>query len=564
MRSGPGGIVLACVGCAPAEPPDEPRPAETAVEQTEPITSEDEPIPGPDAITLSISTPAPGTFTSDDVLDVGGMVSGLSDLTVNGEPATVNGDTWTATLTTAPGVVPIDVQGTDANGFVHVRRRSALAGTFEPDLQNTGTAIRMRVNQGAVEPAMSALSELFVAKDVEAMLLEDSRIYEDALLWVDITGVDFGAPSLDVGLAEGAMSLSVSLPDLAMTFFYDGPGSFDGNALVTASAVHVDCQVLLGIEEGEFTVEIPSADVTIDDFYFEVDGTLGIEGIFEDLVATALEGALEGVLLEEAPPLIRSSFESLDLSFSENLLGTDFFITASFSSLVLDDDGMELDVDLRIDSDGPETTDHEAPGWFWQPFDPGELSRDRDLVLAMSDNVLNHMMFEAWQAGLLTDKLHTSDGTLSPAVLSLIGALEGGLVFDALLPPVVVHGETSFELQLGESTIDVSTPGAPLGDHVLLVVGGALPVEVLLDESALSLWVGEPDVTLDASDNDWVMRPEEIERLWLQGLPLDLVTDLASDLVVPLSAEDDEDPLFVGGELRRDDSGTSSIVEFDL
>jgi len=547
-------------GCHSEPTIKQPFPEDSEVPDEE--DTEDVAIPGPEDIELSIASPAAGTWTEDGTITASGLVEGLTDVTVNGEPVSVDGGTWSTTVATVPGIVPIEVTSIDDSGFSHVRRRSVLAGSFHADTVQTGNAVRMRVNQSAIDQGFAALPGYFSQEYVEKALLADSRIYADSLFWVYLTSVDFDTSTMDFALSEGAISLSVLLPELALTFWYDGPSFLNGVAEAGASMVRVDADLELSIEDGALAVSIPSATVVLDDFYFDVDNILGIEHLMQDAVQDALEDALEDALINEVAPLIEDSFVDLDMSYSNTLLNTDTSVEAAFTEFSIDEEGIELLVAISIDVQGLEQPPHIAPGWFAHTFEPDALSHDRDVAIALSDNLLNHILFCAWNAALLSDEVSTEDGSLSAVFLSLAGATEGTLIVDAMFPPVVVQSSEELQLQVGEISMIVETPGAPLGEYVALMIEGVLPIELMLQDNAMQISLGEPDVHLDASDNDWVMRPEEIETLLVEGLPLDILTDLATDIEVPI-------PTYQGagiseGVLFRDGSATATVIEFDL
>jgi len=517
---------------------------------------------GPDAIELVIASPEIATWTDANTIEVSGSAKGLAEVTVNETTVIVEGNTWTHTLPVEPGIQQIGIRGVDKNGFAHVRRRSFLAGTFADDTATASNVIGMRVNKGGIERGLEALPVLFAAETVEAEILQNDLIIEDDLFWVYATGLDYDPPIVEIDLSEGVLGFSVSLHNAAMTFWYDGPLAWNGDASMTASAIRISADVALDIFEGDFSAEVPSAVVEIDDFTLDVDYSLGIEHLFQGAVEDAIEDAVSEALTTDVGPFLEQSFAKFDPSFSSSVLATEFSVNASFEALSIDEDGIEVGVGISVDVTGPEETSHPYVGRFDLPFDPEPLSHDSDIAMVMSDNLVNHLLNSVWYAALLEDIISTSDGTLSAVWLALAGATEGTLGVDMMLPPVLVDTPEGLELQIGGFIMELDTIGAPLGDHLKMEIAANLPVSFVMMDEAVIFSAGEIEVNVDAADNDWVVRPEEIASRLVEGLPLDLVTEVATGIEIPLPTYDDVG--IENAQLFRDAHAAATVITFDI
>lgn len=185
-----------------------------------------------------------------------------------------------------------------------------------------------------------------------------------------------------------------------------------------------------------------------------------------------------------------------------------------------------------------------------------------DIAGAISDNLLNRMLYEAWAGGLLDITLSTEDGSLSALMLAPLKATEGTIVVTPLLPPVIVEREGELQAQLGELLVDINTPGGALGDHLLASVNAFAKVEVTVEDGELKLELGAPEVVLMVRESSMGAKDEEMTNLVEQAIPFDVLFSLVGDFSFPL-------PVLYGleideGAANRDDSGVYTGLEVSL
>jgi hypothetical protein len=318
----------------------------------------------------------------------------------------------------------------------------------------------------------------------------------------------------------------------------------------------------LSIDTGEISVNMDDAEVTIDDFYLEIDYSLGIEHLLQDEIEEMIIEALEAEITDSVAPMIQESLEQLDLSYETEALGANLAVAASISELLVEEDGIEMAFDVEISIDAEETTEHPFEGCFTRPRAPDDISRTGDFALYVSDDLMNRLLFTIWQAARLSDELSTLEGTLSPIFVGIVGATEGTLEIDALLPPVIVQSGDGFEFQIGEINLDLTTPDAPLGENLRMVVDMHIPITPVIEEGMLRLQVGEILAGVDASDEDWLIRPEEIGSILISSLPLEMVTDLVNELEIYVPVY--QGVRIINAELARGTDGASTMLSFDI
>ena len=411
---------------------------------------------GPEQIDFFIASPAPATWNMGETLTVTGMAPGLENVTVHGVTATRDGDAWEATLPAEFGTQAIVVTGIDANGFPHTRRRSVLNGTFD-DPEESSEAVFLRLNQSALDVIMAAIPDLLDAKTIEASLLQNPRIYADYLVWVYLEGISYDTPHFEVAVDDEAMTVQLQISNIDVDISYDGPGIIDGEGVLAASSVSIEATVDLSVEDGVPHAEVVSSDVDIEGFYFDIDWSFGIEHLGQDEIEATLIETFEGLMNTDVAPLISQTLDEFNLSYTSMLLDAEVAVAATLNELDLDPDGIEMAFGIVVSAEHTKGDENPHPyeGFFSQSVARPTLSRDQDVALYISDNLLNRVLFAAWDATLLDATRSTADGSLSQIFIGLAGAREGEIVFAAPLPPVMVESDEVFIFQIGDYELEM-------------------------------------------------------------------------------------------------------------
>ena len=155
------------------------------------------------------------------------------------------------------------------------------------------------------------------------------------------------------------------------------------------------------------------------------------------------------------------------------------------------------------------------------------LSTDADLALALSDTLVNHLLYQAWRSGLMQIELSTQDGTLNGGMAEQLKAQSATVSLRSDLPPVVTSAAGGMRLDAAGLEVTIDTPGGDLGDH--MVIDGS--VNLLMDPQGadgwLNLGLGTPSMTLMVRENNWGASAEATTNLLEDMLPIE-------DLMAPM------------------------------
>ncbi len=520
---------------------------------------------------IKLTSPEPGAFLAEGSTAAKGRAAALTGVSVNGVEAEVDAGSFTTDVNLERGVNVIEALGTDGHGDIHYARNGVLAGEFEAAEDEVADAIHLRVNEGGLRKIGELAAEGLQPATLNSVLTAANPVYSDTYAWdtvtiaADVESVSFDAAQFDFTPRDGALALEVEIPNLYVDIYAYGDAlgfGFDSDVAMWASSAVLRADVYAEAKRGRIAVEI--GEVTVELLDFGYDTTL-LPGSVEDyLLVDTIRATLEEMLVakiqEMVPPLLDETLSGLDPSYSTELMGLTVEMAFSFAELEIDDDGIALIMDMEINV--PPSGIHSAPGYLGAKLGTPDVDTHADLGGAVSDNLINRMLYEAWQGGLLDMTLSTEDGSLSPLMLAPLKVTEGSISVTALLPPVVVERDGQLQAQIGELLVAIDAPGNALGDHLLVSVNAFAPLEVFAADGALTLKLGTPDVVLMVRESSAGGTDESTTALIEEVLPLDLLFSLIGDFSFPLPAlygiEIDE------GSASRDASGVYTALEVSL
>lgn len=533
----------------------------TACEKEEP-----EKVETPPKGELALEYPAAGEWADAGATTARGTVENVESVTVSGAEAEVEGPRFTAPITLVRGVNVVEAVAVDAREDTLFARHGVLAGDFASPDGDVEHAVLLRVNQGALDKAGELAAGYLDPATLNASLAAVNPVYEDELLGfvdvrADVTGVSFGTPTVAIVPAGGKLSLVATLPDVhvdavayADTFGYE----FDSAVAVWADEAVVTGS--LGVSaDGRLAVQLDDAAIELVEFGYSTD--LLPSWVTDYLLVETLRDTLEEKIVEQidalVPPLLEETLAGLDPSFSTEVLGAPVDLAFSFADAEVDADGIVLALDLDVSI--PEVTDHPSVGYLTAAYGEPDVDTRADLAAAISDDLLNRLLFEAWAGGVLALTMSTDDGSLEPLLLAALKAEEGTVQVDAVLPPVIVERDGGLLAQVGELMITVDTPGGELGEHIVIALAGDIPLEVVVEDGELVLELGDPTLVFEVRESDWGASDETVTRLIEDMLPLDTLLLLLGDFAFPL-------PSLYGfavdsGTAARDDDGVHTGLE---
>jgi hypothetical protein len=523
---------------------------------------------------LSITSPEAAAWMPAGDTDVVGTATGIDAVALNGVATTLADSEWRAPFALARGVNVLEATGTDGRGDAHFVRSGVLAGTFASPDGPIADAARFRVNRGGIDK-IEDLVEGYVEPDLlNAGLSSLNPVYEDSYgVWgwdavtiqADITHVAFSTADIQIGTTNSEIVLTATLPDVQVDVraYGDAVGfDFDEPVSVGASEAVIEGQVLVTAVDGQLDVQLDSVTVDLRDIWYDTDVLPGdIESyLLVDTIRDTLEGMLVEKVTEMVPPLLDSTLSGLDPSFETEMLGLPVSASFSFADVDVDPDGLALtmDVDVSVPTGGT----HTYAGFLAAGEGDPTIDTHADISGALSDDLLNRMVFEAWRGGLLDLRLSTDDGTLEGALLTPFKASEGTITVNPMLPPVIVQHGDALQAQMGELIVDIDTPGGGMGNHLEAAVDLFVDLDVGISGGSMVVGLGEPTVVLTVRDSDWGASDEATTRLLEANLPIDTLLLLLGDLSFPM-------PELYGigfdsGTAARDADGVHTDMEIGL
>lgn len=524
------------------------------------------PVPGGE---LVLESPAPAAWMAQGDAEATGTAANIDLVTVDGAEATLRADTtFRAPIALARGINLVEATGVDARGDTLFARHGVIAGTFaDPDGAVRG-AIALRANQGALDAAAALAAGYLDPATLDASLAAVNPVYSDTYIWdtvtvdADVTNVDFGAPELQITPSAGTLTLTATLPDLwvdarayADAFGYD----FDTDLAMWASEAVVTGTLRVGAEGGGITVSLTDATIELRDFGYSTD--LLPSWVTDYLLVETIRDTIETKVIEQVetmvPPLLEETLGGLDPSFSTELLGTTVDLAFSFADIAVDNDGLAIGLDLDVSV--PQSGTRTFSGYLEAGAGDPTVDTTADLAAAVSDDLLNRVLFEAWRGGVLDMTLATADGSLDPLMLLALKAEEGTITVRADLPPVIVERDGGLLAQVGELIVQVDTPGGELGETITLAIAADIPLTIAVVDGELRLEMGDPALTFEVRSSDWGASNETVTRLIEEMLPLDTLLMLLGDFALPL-------PSLYGlsvdtGAAARDDDGVHTDLQ---
>ncbi|MBW2254080.1 MAG: hypothetical protein JRI25_05710 [Deltaproteobacteria bacterium] len=528
----------------------------------------------PDAL-FTMDNPAPAAYLRQGMVDVSGLAEGLREVTVDGVAATIAEDgTWATEVAMARGVNIVEGRGVDTLGNALYLRHGVLAGDFADPSNPVEDAMAVRVNEGGLEEIFDLVGDMITDDALAPTIAAANPVYENAFslggfdaatIEASITGLYFDRLSIYADPQLDKMFVEVWIPNLFVSLNASGEiivWPYSEDAYIWADRVEIGGDITLDAAEGHLVVDFSNSTVSLVGFGYDTSLIPSdIESwLFIDAVTLLLEDMLSDLIDEQLPALLEEQLSTLDISFETELMGRNLTVSADFSDASIDEKGVAIGMNLDIDIPGQ--TSHPYAGYLSANGAAPHVDQSSDLAVALSDDLLNKVLFEAWQSGLLAMALSTDDGSLDPLMLAPLHADQGTITIDAKLPPVIVESNNGLHAQMAELEITIETPGGEMGEYITLAVAAFIDVELRVTDSVLKLDLGTPDLQLVVRDSDWGASNEATTALLEEMLPVDLLTSLLGEIEFPIPS--------LGGlvidhaTVQRDSSGVHTGVRVSL
>lgn len=487
--------------------------------------------------------------------------------------ALAEGGSFSGQVDLERGINVVEVRATTMDGDELYRRHGVLAGSFASASGDVEEAAVVRLNQGGLDTLLAMAGDL-----VQPSLLEDSLdginpIYEDSygvFGWDAVTvtavvdAVDFGVLQLQANPGNDRVVVTGSLPDLWVDAqaYGDIIGlDFDTDVLLWADAAEFSGSLELGVSGGMVDVELTDVSIELVGFGYDTSLLPGdIEAwILVDTLRTTIEEQVLAMVQDLVPGTLDDALAGLDLSFETELLSTPLSVAAQVARVGADGDGIELGLDLAVDM-----PDGELMGQGYLTAGDGEpfVDRSADLAAAISDDLMNRMLYEAWSAGIIALTMSTEDGSLDPFMLEPLHASQGSIGVRADLPPVIVERDGQLIAQAAELIIDLDTPDGEFGSHLQLAVALDAPLDLVYDDGEIELDLGDVAVDLMVRESDWGASDETVTQLVEEMLPIDSLLILLGAVSFPVP--EISGLSLAGVEVARDQNGLHTSLTADL
>ncbi len=491
--------------------PDESASIELTVDQT-----------GPDIV---ITEPERG-LTYDGVPEI--VVSGeVSDnlgtvewLRVNGAYMNVKpaGDSFTTTLPLEYGINFIVVEAADPFLNESLVARSVAWSTKwypldPPSMETDGVADGMilmftqeALDDGDHDPEhINDFATIFeiIMESMDLNQLVTNPIGEFAGCSYSIMNMQFADSDVSLTLINGGIHMVITLYDLSIDLENSGQWWCVPNETITLASVSIASDILISMSGGEVQADAENTEVTIEDLSFS--GPL--LNLISGLITPFLETTFEFLISEQISSMIGELFGALAFdqifelpALTEGGTPNELQLKTEIAAIQFEPEFLRLAMDslaYAVTSLRPHevlgSISYEGCGPSGQPSTPPQ----NPLKIAMHDDMLNELVFGAWDGGTLN---MTIDGeSLGDVDVSQYGITELAVTTDFLMPIVFNSCTDKGDvIQIGDLYLDASMKLVGQDTHFAFWIQGEAPVQIVVKQNA----EGENEIGFELVDLD--------------------------------------------------------------
>lgn len=528
----------------------------------------------PDA-TFSLDSPAPAAFLAEGENEASGEAENVRQLSVMGKEIKAEEGEFSTRIVLERGVNLVEATAVDLHEDNLFARNGVLAGDYAKPEERVEDALQLRLNQAGLDRLERVIAGAVTPEVLNGALGGMNPIYEYVVdvwgweagaLYVDLVSVDFTGVDVQIVPGGGNLELTLTLENLDVAL--DAYGSALGINLNAGLGMGAEEAVISATitggatEDGKLAIELLETDVEMSGFWYDISL---IPSILTDyILVDTIRGTVEDMLKEQittmVPPLVEETLAGLAPTVTTSLLDREVTLSYGFREVEIDDEGLAISLDLGVDITGDLTKS--APGYLKAPYAVPNISRHAEVAGAISDDLMNRVLFEAWRVGMLDMTLSTDDGSLESYMLAPLHATAGSIQTRADLPPVLIGVDGKIQAQLGEMWVRIETDDSDLGSYLEIALTVKVDVGLRVDAGKLVVDLGEPDIEMIVRDSDWGASDEATTRLVEESLPIDLILALLGNLSFDL-------PTLYGitideGEAERDPGNSHTDVTLGL
>jgi hypothetical protein len=465
-------VLATTVGCV------EPLPPAPLVTITSPKRGASQADAGQVAVTGTV-TPAPGG-------------AAVSTVTVNGIAATLNGDSFTATITMPVGLDLITTVAVAQDGGTATDTRAMEVGPLSPVGTTVPRAVTTSLSADAFAQIASAAGPAIAQMNLTSMLASMqpmATIGDDlANVQLSITKLTFSNVAVGLTPVSNGLKFSATIDGLAVEANAVTGGSLlpGGTTTVSATAAQVAISGTLDLQaagSAGFTTTIGTPTVTTTGLELHASGLVGQA---YSLLSGALGSTIQNIATTSAQsamqPLMNQALGMLSGSQTFTVLGKTIAFTASPSVVSLTPAGATFTIDLGAVIEGSES----SPGYLAMPTGTPSLNAGSGIVLAVADDLMNEMSSELVADGVLDVELQGNYDLFDTAT------------FKPSLPPMIAPGANDGQLHfvLGDMIATFTDAGQPFATAA---INAQVDVAVSPGTAAnqIALQVGNVDLAID-------------------------------------------------------------------
>jgi hypothetical protein len=516
---------------------------------------------------LALQSPPAAAFLAAEVQPVEGIAQQVEDVAVNGHPASVSEGRFSASVPLPVGVTTLEVTGTDPQGLALTDSWSVLAGEFATPDGKLADAVQVQVSADSLSGLGGLVGGLLDPAALGGSLTALNPVIDSATARVDLAGLEFGTPLVEITPGNGVLDVTISIPDFVLgleaTLYGALPFGLDLELAPDLVAEELRLSTTLALSpdgQGGLDASVGPLDVQIVGFALDT----GILELVEWLVLDEddLTGLLESQLGALGPllePAIDAQLDQLDLAMETELMGASLSFVPWIDSVDIDPAGLGMSVGVILEVSAPEP---DLPGHL--TFAPPPPLPAQEVAVQVSDAFMNRALYELWAGGALNMDLPLEAD--DAAILFLFGGQDQGrLTMSSALPPVWLERDGLARLQLGEMALNVETPGGSYGERVELMIALDARAEIVVSGETAGVVLSEASVHMRAvgeSAENAALKEALPTLVAAFGLGIGVVneqlsfplTDLLGGLVLPeLAFERDPSGLGTRVQLSVDD-----------
>jgi hypothetical protein len=458
---------------------------------------------------ITIEVPARGTMVPDSQVSVEGHVvdldSAITEVTVNGIPATVQPDGAFRTLITVPdGLTLIHTVAIDVDGNEGTDTRSVLAGNLVPSRQHADDSLVAHLNRQTFLAMSSAMSGFLSSPELAESLQAANPVLEKGSdcngIKLNIDDVSIGRADVNIVPVEAGIEFDLSLTnvDVEVGADYDlaclgGSSTIDITADSFTSSGHIKIDLI----EDELVVELTRLDSDFDNLDIDF-------GLLDSDLIEMIVWDMDGIASSAVDGIIRYQFEK----FTKDTLAD--FTSGEFVATVLGEQikfgilptivDFSTEGGLIMADGNVQAVDGKNVGYLSTPTPAPKFGAlgDQGFSVAVADDFLNQAFAASWASGAMEKAVaYEKEDSAGSGPLGLpIDKVQVSL----LLPPVVsATNPDGVNLVIGDLILDIIRKTGDEEQVVTrLAVSGQLEVSVSTQDSTrLRFNTNEPKLHVD-------------------------------------------------------------------